>query len=137
MRKLPNSVKNIKLENDISFIGFNLHLSGYFEESMMKVSTMTKKLKRSLYPVGALALTQFANYLPQILCQFIKKFGMSKGTLVLSNLPGPKIPYQFDGFKSKGIIAMLPGNGDLLFGLLAVSHHDSLYMTISADYSNI
>ena len=61
---------------------------------------------------------------------------MSKGTIILSNLPGPRKAYQFDGFKSKGIAAILPASPQLMFALLAVSHEDSFYLTICSDAAN-
>lgn len=45
------------MENDISFLGFNLALTGEFSESMKKVSKVTRDMKKSLYPFGAHALT--------------------------------------------------------------------------------
>lgn len=65
MRRIPKSLKSVKLENDISFLGFNLHLSNYFEESMMKITKMTRQMKGSLYPHGVLALSQITALLPQ------------------------------------------------------------------------
>jgi hypothetical protein len=57
MRKLPSSIKEVRMENDISFLGFNLALTGEFSESMKKVSKVTRDMKKSLYPFGAHALT--------------------------------------------------------------------------------
>ena len=93
MRQLPDSFDDFKLGNDISFLGFNLFISNYFDLSMLKITQITKKLKRSLYPQGALALSKFSDLLPTVICQYVKKWALSKGTLILSNIPGPKVPY--------------------------------------------
>jgi diacylglycerol O-acyltransferase len=58
---------------------------------------------------------------------------VSKATLVFSNVPGPKVPLTFNGVKSRGLIALIPGNGDLAFGISAISHCDSLIMAVSSD----
>ena len=54
----------------------------------------------------------------------------SKATVILSNIPGPKVPYKFQGTECKGIIALIPGLGDLAFGISSISHGDSLFMSI-------
>lgn len=46
---------------------------------------------------------------------------VSKATVVLSNVPGPKVPMNFGGVECKGLIALIPGLGDLAFGISAIS----------------
>ena len=63
---------------------------------------------------------------------------VSKATLVLSNVPGPREPLKYyGGVKSRAIIALIPGLGDLAFGISAMSHAGSLLMAVQADESYI
>ena len=62
---------------------------------------------------------------------------ISKGTLVLSNVPGPKVGFNFNGAKCIGFIALVPGLGDLAFGMTAMSMGDTLYMATQSDTSYI
>jgi len=55
---------------------------------------------------------------------------VSKATVVVSNVPGPIVPFEFKGVKSRGFIAMIPGLGDLAFGISAISMGDTLIMGI-------
>jgi hypothetical protein len=55
---------------------------------------------------------------------------VSKATLVLSNVPGPKDGLNYPGAKGIGFVALIPGLGDLAFGISAVSMLDRLYMTV-------
>lgn len=87
-------------------------------------------MKKGLYPFGALALAQFTAALPAIIGQLILMWFVSKATLVLSNVPGPKTPLVFNGIKSKCCIALIPGNGDLAFGISAISHCDKMTMAV-------
>ena len=61
----------------------------------------------------------------------------SKATLILSNVPGPKSSLIYDGVKSVGFLGLIPGIGDLAFGISAMSMMERLYMTIQADISYI
>jgi len=58
---------------------------------------------------------------------------ISKATLVVSNVPGPTSPFVYKGMRSKEIIGMIPGCGDLAFGISAISHYNTLRMTIQSD----
>lgn len=55
---------------------------------------------------------------------------VSKATVVLSNVPGPKVPFQFGTAACKGIVALIPGLGDLAFGISCMSHADTVYMAV-------
>jgi hypothetical protein len=57
----------------------------------------------------------------------------SKSTVILSNVPGPKVPFTFGKVHCKGIIALIPGLGDLAFGISAMSHAETLHMAIQSD----
>ncbi len=87
-------------------------------------------MKRGLYPFGALALAQLTATLPAVIGQLILMWFVSKATLVLSNVPGPKTPLVFNGVKSKSCIALIPGNGDLAFGISAISHCEKMTMAV-------
>jgi hypothetical protein len=47
MRLLPNAIEELKVENDISFMGLNLPLSEHFEEAIPSISRMTRSMKSS------------------------------------------------------------------------------------------
>jgi len=57
---------------------------------------------------------------------------VSKGTVVMSNVPGPKNGVNWPDKKMKGIgfFALIPGLGDLAFGISAISMKDRLYMAV-------
>lgn len=58
---------------------------------------------------------------------------VSKATVAFSNVPGPLYPYKFGEHESKEMIGMIPGIGDLAFGVSAVSHGKVLRMAVQAD----
>lgn len=93
-------------------------------------------MKNSLYPFGVLALTELIAWFPSIVGQLVMIWVVSKATLVLSNVPGPKVPLKYSGgVCSRAVIALIPGLGDLAFGISAMSHADTLLMSVQADIS--
>jgi hypothetical protein len=92
-------------------------------------------MKKSLYPHGVLALTQFIAWFPSIVGQLVMMWVVSKSTVVISNVPGPKEPLNYFGVKSKSLLALIPGLGDLAMGISALSHGNTLLMAVQSDVS--
>lgn len=64
-------------------------------------------MKKSLYPYGVLALTELIAWFPSILGQLVMMWVVSKATLIISNVPGPKEPLNYHGnVKSKALVVM-------------------------------
>lgn len=87
-------------------------------------------MKKSLYPHGVLALTQLISWFPSVVGQLVIMWIASKATLVISNVPGPKEPLNYFGVRSKRLLALIPGLGDLAMGISALSHANVLLMAV-------
>ena len=90
----------------------------------------TRALKKSIYPHGVLSLSQFIAAFPSMVGQLIMMWVISKATMVMSNVPGPKNGLVFGGAKCVGFVALVPGLGDLAFGITALSMGETLYMAV-------
>jgi diacylglycerol O-acyltransferase len=128
-------MKEHKMENDFSTLCFTLPLRDNFSTAIHEVSTLTRKLKKSIYPFGFNTMTQVIGLLPGIFGQLVMMWVVSKATIVMSNMPGPKTPYQYGDIKAKGIIGLIPGLGDLAVGISSISHEKNLYMAVQSDTS--
>lgn len=62
---------------------------------------------------------------------------VSKATLILSNVPGPKEGFKYKNATAIGSLALIPGLGDLAFGISALSCKDRIYMAVQADTSYV
>lgn len=64
---------------------------------------------------------------------------VSKATIVMSNVPGPKDGLNFprQGMKAIGFYGLIPGLGDLAFGISATSMGERMYMAVQADTSYV
>lgn len=117
---------------------FNLALRENFTDAIRATCKITGPMKKSLYPYGVLALTELVAWFPSILGQLVMMWVASKSTLIISNIPGPKEPLIYQGnVKSRALFALIPGLGDLAFGISAISHVDTLMMTVQADTSYV
>ncbi len=130
LRKLPDTIEEHRLVNDFTLMCFTLQLTNNFEKAISLVQKQTRALKKSIYPHGVLSLTQFIAAFPSMVGQLIMMWVISKATMVMSNVPGPKNGLVFGGSKCVGFVALVPGLGDLAFGITALSMGETLYMAV-------
>ncbi len=130
LREIPQKPEKHYLMNDFSVLCFTLDLCGTLEDAVKKVQKKTRALKKSIYPYGVLALTQLIACCPSFIGQLVMMWVVSKATVILSNVPGPKTGLTYRGVKTVGFIALIPGLGDLAFGISAMSMVDRLYMAV-------
>lgn len=85
------------------------------------------------YAFGALA--DLVAWLPSYLMQLLGFWIINKTTMIFSNIPGPKKPLVYKDtegnlIRSKKLIGFIPGIGACALGIAAVSHVDTLTMTV-------
>lgn len=78
-------------------------------------------LKNSIYPYGVDSLTQLVACFPGVVGQLLLMWLATKGTVIFSNVPGPKYGLKYPGAKGIGMFALIPGIGDVAFGISAIS----------------
>ena len=62
---------------------------------------------------------------------------LSKATLVFSNVPGPVKGLKYKNVHVTDFIALVPGMGDLTFGITGISMSGNLYMAVQSDTSQV
>lgn len=137
LRPIPQSQKELKLHNDFTGINFTLDLSTDFKDAVAKVRKNTNRLKSSIYPFGLRAVGQLSAIMPFIFGQIIMHWLLSKATLCCSNVPGPKNGLTYGGKTCHGFIALVPGIGDMAFGITGLSMQNNLYYAIQGDMQYI
>ena len=50
--------------------------------------------------------------------------------MIVSNIPGPREPMVFNGIRTRELIGLIPGSGDLAFGISAISMGKKLIMAV-------
>jgi hypothetical protein len=138
LRTIPKQKKDIMIANDFSALSFDLSLDTDLQKAVQGVKSATRKLKNSLYPWGMRALCEVAALVPGIVGQLLGHWIFDKSTLAFSNVPGPKRGIKFgEGIYAVGFIALVPGLGDLAFGMTGISMCDNLYFAIQSDLSYV
>ena len=134
MRMIPKDPKDIMCANDFSALAFTLDLSTDINDAVKKIRKTTRGLKNSLYPHGMRALGELSFMFPNIIGQILGHFIVSKSTMAFSNVPGPKKGIRFsENVKAHSFIALVPGMGDLAFGMTGMSLCDNVYFAIQSD----
>jgi len=137
LRQLPESIATHNLMNDFTILCFTMGMYENFGDCINAISKKTKAMKTSIYPQGVLALTEVIAMIPAIFGQLVMMWVVSKATLLMSNVPGCKKVMNFGGAKCKGVLGLIPGLGDLAFGISIFSHGDQVILAIQADESYV
>ena len=80
------------------------------------------KLKGSSLLIGVDRLLKIALYLPFNLSSLLFQYLAGRVTMAYSNVPSPGINYNFGGVKCNNVTVFLPSSGNMMTGLIAVSH---------------
>jgi hypothetical protein len=122
LRELPKQIDSkFQIENDFSTLCFTLSLHDKFNSAISAISAVTRRMKDSIHPYGFNTITQLTGAMPGVIGQLVMMWVVSKATFAFSNIPGPKKQMVFGTAKCHGIVALIPGLGDLAFGISAVS----------------
>lgn len=121
--------------NNVSLLLCTLPLYGTFSTALKELSTLMKGIKKGVDPFAFGALADLVAWLPSYFMQIIGFWLIAKTTLIFSNVPGPKTPFVYrdtEGkpIKSKKLIGFIPGLSDCALGIAAISHVDTLTMTV-------
>ena len=108
-------------------------MSENFGTAFKIVSRKMRQMKNSLYPHAVNALGEFISMLPSFLSVLITQWVVSKSTMVMSNVPGPKNSFIYSGVHSKGNWGLIPGLGELACGISCMSMKDQIYMAVQAE----
>jgi diacylglycerol O-acyltransferase / wax synthase len=137
LRQLPLQAEDHRVQNEVTLLFFTLQLHKTFGSAVNQISQQTKNLKKSIFLAGTKVLFDVVGILPDIIGHLICMWVIGKSTVILSNIPGPKRPLEFCGKKSLGFVGLIPGSGDVAFGISAMSHVQSVQMAIQADVTYI
>ena len=83
--------------------------------------------------IGTYRLFQMMNSLPFNISKLTVGRMSQQCSMVYSNVPTNKEAWDFIGSKCKNIRVFLPGVGDLHTGFIAVSHGNSITITMASD----
>ena len=137
LRPLPKTRDEHVLNNEFTLLSYTLPLRKQFCDAVALLRKNTHKMKTSLFPFAIHTVAQVIACMPAILGLIAGHWVMNKATMIVSNVPGPKTPLVYNGVKVVGFIAMIPGIGEMAFGVSAMSMADRLYMAFQADKSLI
>ncbi len=103
------------------------------KEKVAAIKSEMGKLKASLQPWAAFSILQFMGIAPDPLYKLILKSFSLKGSLVMTNVPGPAKPLYFLGHKVKDVIFWVPQAGNIGLGISIFTYNEKLTVGIIAD----
>ena len=91
------------------------------------------RLKRSPEPLATLSATRAFAFMGARLQQRLQRFLLDKGTLVITNVPGPKKPLALAGVPLAGLMFWVPMFGPIGIGISIFTYGDRVSLGVLAD----
>lgn len=124
---------DLEIYNAVTAMGIEFNLNKNFDKAAEFVKKTIQYMKSSGEPFAFYYMNKSTCNLPVVLQHPINNLMVSKATCVISNIPGPKQP--FDMYGAKGITASgyPPFLGPLGIGICTVSIAENMTISITAD----
>jgi len=114
------------------FLGLPLGLNCP-RERLLEVQRRMNALKHSPQAVVVLGLLAAVGSIPQEMQQHIVELFGSKGTAVVSNVPGPRVPMSLAGQAIDSLMFWVPQSGRLGLGVSILSYAGSVRIGVASD----
>lgn len=108
-------------------------VSHSFSDCLKKNKENNKKLKASSQLLGMTTFIQWNLLLPFNLAKVSFNYLARRVTLTYSNLSTPEKNYNIDGVKCRAMCAFLPSVGDMLCGIIGISHGSVIKLSLITD----
>ena len=108
-------------------------ISHNFEYNLRKVHDMFKQIMGSASLIGMKRVLDILNSLPFNLAKLTVDRISRQISMSYSNMPTTKTNWEFNGSTVTSISAFLPAVGDMLGGFVAISHGNSLSISLITD----
>jgi diacylglycerol O-acyltransferase / wax synthase len=103
------------------------------QERLAEVRRRMDRIKSSPEGVVIFGLISVTGMTPVQVEKYLVDFLLSKGSLVLTNVPGPTSPVYLAGSKVAGVMAWVPASGGVALGISIMSYDGKVTVGVSAD----
>jgi WS/DGAT/MGAT family acyltransferase len=103
------------------------------DERLKILKERMNALKRSLQPVALFAALYLLGFFPHLIQNVIMRFFGTKGTAVMTNVPGPRELLYLAGSPIRQIMVWVPQSGRLGLGLSILSYNGQVMIGIATD----
>lgn len=121
------------LGNAFAVVTPTLSLAAHGPTRLKLIQRRMNRLKRSPEPLATLSVTRAFAFMGARLQQRLQRFLLDKGTLVITNVPGPKKPLALAGVPLAGLMFWVPMFGPIGIGISIFTYGDRVSLGVLAD----
>ncbi len=126
-----------EIYNNIGTVPFYVPLTDNVIEGIKEVQAAVGYMRTSGEPLAMYYFVNSTTILPIFLAMPLIHWYASKITVTLTNIPGPRELFDYDGVKGHSIMAFGPGVGNLAGAIACITCSDNLKFGITMDKVNI
>ena len=137
-KAIPDSRKDYTYGNKFISLTLYLKLVDNLEKACEMAKKLTTNLKKSTRPTAMKTLIEFyAYFLPNAWNMHVGKSSGAKHSVLLSNVPGYKIPVYYGGQRAKRFFYMGGGSGNICTAIVLITIEKRFNITVSSDDTQI
>jgi WS/DGAT/MGAT family acyltransferase len=102
-------------------------------ERIFSVHAQMQALRQSQQPLMSMVLLAVLGLGPKALQQPAVDLLSNKATLVMSNVPGPRLPMHFCGEEPQDVLFWVPQSGNVGIGVSVLTYNDRIHFGLIAD----
>ena len=129
----PTKREELRNGNHWVFYDYHLPVSSSFQNNLLAIREVNNKLKGSTRLIGMEAASSLALWIPFNFPKHFFNYLTTKITMGYSNVPSPTQNYNFGGKRCNDITVFLPSVGEVVCGLIAVSHGNTIKLGFHTD----
>lgn len=102
-------------------------------ERLRRVKRYMDELKSSVEPAATYAILNALGAVPETVEDLATRFFDTKGTAVITNVPGPQIPLYLAGARINTVMAWVPQSSRISLGVSIISYNGQVWLGVATD----
>lgn len=102
-------------------------------ERLRRVKRNMDELKSSVEPAATFAILNVLGAVPEPVEDLATRFFDTKGTAVITNVPGPQIPLYLVGVRINTLMAWVPQSSRISLGVSIISYNGQVWLGVATD----
>ena len=135
---IPVNLRPLELDDDLGnkfglvFLSLPIGVADPLER-LLRVKKNMDDLKSSVEPAATFVVLNVLGAMPDPVEELATRFFDTKGTAIITNVPGPQMPLYLTGVRIKNLMAWVPQSSRISLGMSLISYDGQVWLGVATD----
>lgn len=135
---IPVNLRPLELDDDLGnkfglvFLSLPIGVADPLER-LLRVKRNMDDLKSSVEPAATFVVLNVMGAVPDPVEELATRFFDTKGTTIITNVPGPQMPLYLTGVRIKTVMAWVPQSSRISLGMSLISYDGQVWLGVATD----